>query len=69
MTSTLLLVTLLAIVAVGIAAVWLTNDARLFGVVILAAGVTATGLVGSFRWRTKLRRRILADAEDYRRAA
>ena len=47
----------------------LTNDARLFGMAILTAGVTATGLVGYFRWRTQLRSRILADARDDRRAA
>jgi hypothetical protein len=66
---TLPLVTLLAILALGIAAVWLTSGVRVFGPGIVPAAVVAAALVAFFGWRANLRRRILAEAEDYRRAA
>jgi len=48
---------------------WLTGDWRAFGLVILSAVLIGTGLAGYFHWRTKLRRRILGEPDDYRRAA
>ncbi len=57
------------IVAVSIVAMWLTGDWRAFGLVILSAVLIGTGLAGYFHWRTKLRRRILGEPDDYRRAA
>jgi hypothetical protein len=69
MTSTLRLVTLLAILAVGIATVWLTSGVRVFGLGIVPAAAVAAALVAYFGWRSNLRRRILAEAEEYRRAA
>ena len=69
MTGTLRLVTMLAILGVGITAVWLTSGVRVFGVAIVPTAVVAAALVGYFGWRSSLRRRILAEAEDDRRAA
>jgi hypothetical protein len=68
-TTRLPLVTLLAILAVGIGAVWLTSGDRVFALGIVPAAFVAAALVAYFGWRTNLRRRILAEAEDYRRAA
>jgi hypothetical protein len=69
MTGTLPLVTFFAILAVGIAAVELTSGGRVFGLGIVPAAVVAAALVAYFGWRSNLRRRILAEVEDYRRAA
>jgi hypothetical protein len=69
MTRTLPLVTLLVILAVGIAAVPLTSGVSVFGLGIVPAALAAAALVAYFGWRANLRRRILAEAEDYRRAA
>jgi hypothetical protein len=63
------LVTLLAILAVGVAAVWLTRGVSVFALGIVPAAVVAAALVAYFGWRASLRRRILAEAKDYRRAA
>jgi hypothetical protein len=54
---------------VGIGGVWLTGEVRVFGLVLLAAAIVGVGLVGYFNWRAKLRRRILAESDDKRRAA
>ena len=39
-------------------AVWVTEELRLIGVVVMALGAFAAGLVEYFDWRTKLRRRV-----------
>jgi hypothetical protein len=57
------------VMAVAIVAMWMTGDWRAFGLVILSAGLIGAGLVGYFHWRDKLRRRILGESEDHRRAA
>jgi hypothetical protein len=57
------------VLAVAIVAMWMTGDWRAFGLVILAAGLIGTGLVGYFHWRARLRRRILGEPDDSRRAA
>ena len=58
-----------AALALGLDAVWVTGDARVFGVVGIIAGTIGMGLVGYFNWRAKLRRRILSETDDERRAA
>jgi len=68
-TRTLRLVTLLAILTAAITAVWLTSGVRVFGLGIVPAAVVAAALVAYFGWRSNLRRRILAEAKHYRRAA
>jgi len=65
----LVFTSVLPVMAVGIMAMWLTGDWRAFGLVILSAGLIGTGVVGYFHWRAKLRRRILSEPDDYRRAA
>lgn len=55
--------------AAGITAVWLTSEARVFGLVILPTAVVASLLVLYFDWRAKLRRRALTDGDVYREAA
>jgi hypothetical protein len=65
----LVLLSVVAVVAACIAAVWLTNDLRAIGLGIIPVGVISAGLVAYFEWRIKLRRRMLAEAENQRRAA
>jgi len=57
------------ILAVGITAVWLTSEVRVFGLVMLPIAIVAGLLVVYFDWRAKLRRRILAERDTYRKAA
>ena len=63
------LVSIVAAVSACVGAVWLTNDLRAIGLAIIPLGLIASGLVAYFEWRLKWRRRILAEAEDERRAA
>ena len=58
-----------ALLAVDITAVWLTSEVRVFGLVILPTAIVAGLLVVYFDWRAKLRRRVLAERDTYRKAA
>jgi hypothetical protein len=57
------------VLAVGITAVWLTSEVRVFGLVMLPTAIVAGLLVVYFDWRAKLRRRVLAERDTYRKAA
>jgi hypothetical protein len=57
------------VLAVGITAVWLTSEVRVYGLVMLASAIVAGLLVVYFDWRAKLRRRVLAERHRYRKAA
>lgn len=57
------------VLAVGITAVWLTSEVRVFGLVILPTAIVAGLLVVYFDWRAKLRRRVLAERDTHRKAA
>jgi predicted branched-subunit amino acid permease len=57
------------VLAVGITAEWLTPDVRVFGLVMLVTAIVAGLLVVYFDWRAKLRRRMLAERDTYRKAA
>ena len=57
------------VLAVGITAVWLTSEVRVFGLVILPTAIVAGLLVVYFDWRAKLRRRVMAERDTYRKAA
>ena len=57
------------VLAMGITAVWLTSEMRVFGLVMLPTAVVAGLLVVYFDWRAKLRRRVLAERDTYRKAA
>ena len=49
------------VLAVGITAVWLTSEVRVFGLVMLPTAIVAGLLVVYFDWRATLRRRVLAE--------
>ncbi|HEY0874415.1 MAG TPA: hypothetical protein VGD94_13170 [Vicinamibacterales bacterium] len=59
------------VVVFGLAAlgVWLTSDAMVFGVVVLAAGTVASLLVVYFEWRQQLYRRFGDDEVEDGHAA
>jgi hypothetical protein len=65
----LVFVSVWVVLIVGATAVWLTGEIRVFGLVVLPTAIVAPLLVVYFDWREKLRRRMLADPEDYRKAA
>jgi hypothetical protein len=56
------------VLAVGITAVWPTSEVRVFGLVMLPTAMVAGLLVVYFDWRAKLRRRVLAERDTYRKA-
>jgi hypothetical protein len=57
------------VLAMGITAVWLTAEVRVFGLVILPTAIVAGLLIVYFDWRAKLRRRVLGERDTYRKAA
>ena len=65
----LLFFSIWVVLAVGIAAVWLPAEVRVFGLVILPTAIVAGLLVVYFDWRAKLRRRVLAERDTHRKAA
>ena len=65
----LLFFSIWVVLAVGITAVWLTAEVRVFGLVILPTAIVAGLLVVYFDWRGKLRRRALGERDTYRKAA
>lgn len=64
----LLFVSIWVVLAAGITAVWLTEQVRVLGLVILPTGIVAALLVVYFDWRAKLRRRVAADRAGHRTA-
>ena len=58
-----------AALTAGATAVWLTGEARVFGLVALPTPIVAMLLVVYFDWREKLLRRMLAEPRDYPNAA
>jgi hypothetical protein len=63
------LVSLAIVVALGAIGVWLTAEARMFGLVMLAAGSVAALLVMYFEWRHELHRRYISEEVEVTRAA
>ena len=61
--------TVAAIVLASLAGVWLTNDLRIVGLVIVGITPIAAGLVGYFEWRANLRGKVLDERQDARRVA
>lgn len=51
-------------VLAGAAAVWLTSEARVFGLVLLPAASVAGLLVVYFEWRANLRQRFMTERDD-----
>jgi len=62
-------VSIWVVMAAGITAVWLTEEIRVFGLVILPTVVVAGLLVVYFGWRTQLLSRLRDDRHDHREAA
>jgi hypothetical protein len=65
----LLFVSIWIVMAAGITAVWLTEEIRVFGLVVLPTVVVAGLLVVYFGWRTQLLSRIRDERYDDREAA
>ena len=65
----LLFVSIFVILTVSIIAVWLTEEVRVFGLVLLPTGIVTALLVLYFDWRTRMRLRVPSDSEEPRRAA
>jgi hypothetical protein len=65
----LVCVSIWVVLAAGITAIWLTEEVRVFGLVILPTGIVAGLLVVYFAWRDNLRRRVLAEGDGHRTAA
>jgi hypothetical protein len=65
----LLFFSIWVVLAVGITAVWLTAEVRVFSLVILPTATVAGLLVVYFEWRAKLRRRVLGERDAYGKAA
>jgi hypothetical protein len=65
----LFFVSIWVVLAAGITAVWLTEEVRVFGLVILPTGIVAGLLVVYFDWRAKLRPQAGAERDRHRTAA
>ncbi|MQA29966.1 MAG: hypothetical protein GEU82_09025 [Luteitalea sp.] len=65
----LVFVGIVVLMTAGITAVWLTAEMRVFGLAVLPTAIVASLLVMYFDWRAKLRGRILAERDEYRKAA
>ena len=57
-------VSIWVVIAAGIAAVWLTEEVRVVGLVMVPTAVVASLLVLYFDWRAKLQRRLLAERHE-----
>jgi hypothetical protein len=65
----LFFVSLWVVMAAGITAVWLTEELRVVGLVMLPTAIVAGLLVVYFDWRGKLFRRIREERHEHRKAA
>ena len=68
----LALVSIWVVIAAGITAIWLTQEVRVVGLVMVPAAIVAALLVLYFDWREKLRQRIAGERDkpaDLERAA
>ena len=63
------LVSLAVVAGLGAMGVWWTAEARVFGLVMLAAGSVAALLVLYFDWRSQLHRRYISEELEESRAA
>ena len=63
----LVVVSIWVVLAAGATAVWLTEEARVFGLVILPTVIVASLLVLYFDWRERLMRRVRLDRDAHER--
>lgn len=64
----LFFISIWVVMAVGITAVWMTEELRVFGLVTLAAAIVAGLLVVYFEWRARLLDRIRDESHADRQA-
>jgi hypothetical protein len=62
-------VSIWVVLAAGMTAVWLTEELRVFGLVLFPTAVVAALLVLYFDWRARLLNRVRNERNDYRDAA
>ena len=67
--AVLFFVSISLVMPAGITAVWLTEQVRVFGLVILPTATVAGLLVVYFEWRAKLLNRIRDERYEGRKAA
>jgi hypothetical protein len=65
----LFFVGLWVVLVAGMTAVWLTEEVRVFTLVMLPAGIVAALLVVYFDWRARLLKQIRDEHRQYRKAA
>jgi hypothetical protein len=65
----LFFVSLWVVMAAGVTAVWLTEEVRVFGLVMLPTAIVAGLLVVYFDWRAKLLNRVRDERYEHRKAA
>jgi hypothetical protein len=65
----LFLVGICVVMAAGITAVWLTEELRVIGVVLLPTAIVAGLLVMYFKWRARLLNRVRDERHEHRTAA
>ena len=65
----LFFVSIWVVMTAAITAVWLTEEVRVFGLVILPTTIVAGLLVVYFDWRTKLLKQIHGEQTEHRKAA
>jgi len=64
MAIALAFVSIWVVMAAGITAVWLTEEVRMVGLMILPTAVVASLLVLYFDWRARLHRLILGERDE-----
>ena len=67
--AVLFFVSIWLVMSTGITAVWLTEQARVFGLVMLPTVIVAGLLVAYFEWRAKVLSRIRDERYDGRKRA
>ena len=65
----LFFVSIWVVMTAGITAVWLTEEVRVFGLVMLPTAIVAGLLVVYFDWRAKLLNQIRDERNEHRKAA
>jgi hypothetical protein len=62
-------VSICVVMTASITAVWLTEEVRAFGLVVLPTVIVAVLLVVYFDWRAKLLNQIRVERKEHRQAA
>jgi hypothetical protein len=65
----LFFVSMLVVMAAGMTAVWLTEEVRVIGLVIVPTAIVAGLLVVYFEWRARLLDRIRDERNEHQKAA